>query len=154
MKYSNSIEGYCKSPMTVEQASTANGLLSDFMHKRKIYSKNMNFCLFIAMASTYLALYLNDADGFFYFFFLPIFALVIVASYSIFHDAMNVIGALSIKLLGSEMAVGDDFLMPLDVPCKSSVSSELGKQMIDGINAQDRKMFKFEKEILDKLCAF
>ncbi len=154
MKYSNSIEGYCKRPMTVEQASTANGLLSDFMYKRKMYSKNMNFCLFIVWVFSYTALYVNDCDFILYVLSSFILAHLTIISCAIFYDSMNDSKAVSIKLMGDEMAVGDVFLMPLDVPCKSAVSSELGKQMIDGINAQDRKMFKFEKEILDKLCAF
>lgn len=150
MKISRSIENYCQNPVSADQVSEIHELI----RVKGVLQYKVQCMTALAAVALFCAVFYLVFDSFTWF---NIFALIwcIPMEYLVFtiiSEEFSPHRAVNIKIHGVEM-IGNLKSLETDQeePIMESLGSPLAKQLLENLQAQGRKMFVFERNLINKL---
>lgn len=157
MKYSKSIEMYCANPIGEKEISEITLITS--IRDSKINRQNSIYkstCCLIFVASLVLYSYVvtmsNITNGLALFPVVFLSFLLITAAHMMILDIVNINHKVYINIFGVNFDAQSGFFDKEEVISSDQISSSLAKELILNINKQGRKMFRFERDIVKRLC--
>lgn len=152
MRYSNSLESYCKQPISAEKLKAMDNLMAERAKIQGVWLRRLLLSALVAVAFLIMWVLCN---GFSFGTVLSIpLGLMALGIFCIFLDNQSPRLGIHLQIQGKNYASTDTFLEEVDMPDETVVASPLAKTLIQAIQAQDRKMRTFEKRIVTQLCAF
>lgn len=152
MRYSNSLESYCKQPISVEKLKAMDNLMAERAKIQSVWLRRLLLSALVAVAFLVMWVLCNG--------FSRGTALSILMGFMtfgvlcLFLDNLSPRLGIHLQVQGKNYASADTFLEEVEMPDETVVASPLAKTLIQAIQAQDRKMREFEKRIVTQLCAF
>lgn len=153
MKYSNSLESYCKSPLCAYKINEIESTLATLVsnHNKFLVWYVGAMGMFGAALITF-AVMENGPSGF--FFGLPVILTVLIVWAIVGEDKFSPEKNMPVEIMGINYAKVEGFMDTVQTPALEQVSSPLGKQLIESIKKQEREMKKFELMLIESLCKF
>jgi len=152
MRFSNSLESYCKQPISPEKLKAMDNLMSERAKIQEVWARRLLLSALVAVAFVIMWVLCN---GFSAEVFLGIFfGFLMFGILCLFMETLSPRHGIILQVQGENYASTDTFLEEVEMPDDTVVASPLAKTLIQAIQAQDRTMRKFEKRIVTQLCAF
>lgn len=152
MRFSNSLESYCKQPISPEKLKAMDNLMSERAKIQEVWARRLLLSALVAVAFVIMWVLCN---GFSAEVFLGIFfGFLMFGILCLFMENLSPKLGINLRIQGKNYASTDTFLEEVEVPDEAVVASPLAKTLIQAIRAQDRKMREFEKRIVTQLCTF
>lgn len=153
MKYSNSLEAYCKSPLCTNKINEIESKLASLVsnHNKFLIWYVGAMGMFGAALITF-AVMENGPSGF--FVGLPVILAGLVMWAIVWENKYDPEKNMAVEIMGINYAKEDGFMDTVQTPALEQVSSPLGKQLIESITKQEREMKKFELTLIESLCKF
>ena len=150
MNHSNSIEGYCQTPMSQQQINDMQGVMTKAKERQSVFYRVYLAVLAALGVGLVVALACQGLGfGIVISFFMAISLGLLVGAF--ISEEMAPDKKIHICIHGVDMAVGLDCLDAVEAPQPDQVGSSLAKNLIKSINTQDRKMVVFEKALINRL---
>ncbi|AXH59803.1 hypothetical protein [Pseudomonas amygdali] len=152
MRYSNSLESYCKQPISPEKLKAMDNLMAERAKVQWVWLRRLLISALLAVVFVCMWVLCN---GFTAGVALSIlFGFLMFGTLTLFIDNLSPRLGIHLQVQGKNYASTDTFLEEVEMPDDAVVASPLAKSLIQAIQAQDRKMREFEKRIVNQLCAF
>lgn len=150
MKISRSIENYCQNPVSADQVVEINELL----RVKGVLQYKVQCVTVLAAVALFCAIFYFIFDGFTWLNTLALGWCILMEYlvFTIINEEFSPHRAVNIKIHGVEM-VGSLRALETDQeePIMESLGSPLAKQLLENLQSQGRKMFVFERNLINKL---
>lgn len=148
-KESKSLEGYCEKPLSRDEISMIMEIASTKKEKElKLYCIYALCVLSSAVFGLFAFLFMNE---FIQFLSIIFFIIISIIGLGVIDEKSQFKNFVSLKIFEDEMILSEGDLHERELPLDSLIGSPLAKTLVSAIDAQGRKMFAFEKRLVDRL---
>lgn len=148
-KESKSLEGYCENPLSRDEISKIMGSASTIKEKTLRLYCIYGLCVLLSIVFGIFAFVFMSE--FIQFISILSFVIISIIGLGIIDEKSQFKNFVSLRIFEDEMILSEDDLQEREVPAASLIGSPLAKMLISAIEAQGRKMFAFEKRLVDRL---
>ena len=153
MKYSNSLESYCKSPLCAYKINEIESKLATLAsNHNKLLVWYVGAMAMLSAAFITFVVMEKGPSGI--FVATPVILTVVMVWAIVWEYKFNPGKNMPVEIMGINYAKVEGFMDTVQTPALEQVSSPLGKQLIESIKKQDRQMRKFELTLIESLCKF
>lgn len=150
MNYSNSIEGYCQNPLSIDQVRWLKIRVAKGVMTYTIASKLYLAASIISGAAFILTTLLGVLSGLGVFLgFMAVLCVLLLGGACV--QGLAAHKGISLKIHGVNMATSETFADYTDAPSDASIASALVKTLMESIRKQERSMLQFEKDLINRL---
>jgi hypothetical protein len=150
MKYSNSIEGYCQSPLTVDQVKELRACVAKGVAKEQLVGGFYIAASGISVAAFIITSLLGVLSGFAVFLGLMGVCFVVLLGGACVNE-LSAHKGISLKIHGVNMATYETFADYIVLSSEARIASPLAKTLVENIRNEKRPMLQFEKDLINRL---